>query len=78
MTADKRVQATSELLEHVGRAREALKEFHSTGVKVQGVLANPRLRAATLKWAEEPAPTSTRWEGSTGPSAPTAESSSDG
>ena len=53
MAVDKRVQATSQALEHVERAREALKEFRSDGVRAQGVLANPRLRAATLKWAQE-------------------------
>jgi hypothetical protein len=41
------------VFDHVGRAREALKEFYDSGARVQGVLANPSLRAAMLKWAQE-------------------------
>jgi hypothetical protein len=53
MATDRRVHATSQVLDHVGRAREALKEFYDSGARVQGVLANPTLRAASLKWAQE-------------------------
>jgi hypothetical protein len=53
MATDRRVQATSQVFDHVGRAREALKEFYDGGARVQGVLANPSLRAASLKWAQE-------------------------
>ena len=52
MTTDKRVQATSEVLDHVERAREALKEFQ-VGARVQGVLASPHVRAASPKRAQE-------------------------
>ena len=46
-----------ELLDRLGnglveRAREALKEFQ-VGARVQGVLASPHVRAASLKWAQE-------------------------
>jgi hypothetical protein len=37
----------------VGRTREALKEFYESGARIQGVLANPSMRAASLKWAQE-------------------------
>ena len=53
MATDRRVEATSQVLARVGRAREALKEFHDSGARAQGVLTNPRGRAATLKWAQE-------------------------
>jgi len=53
MATDRRVQATSQVLDHVGRVREALKEFFGNDVRVQGVLSNPRVRAASLKWAQE-------------------------
>ena len=53
MVTDKRVQATRQILDHVGRAREALREFYDAGARVQGVLENPPLRAASLKWAQE-------------------------
>jgi hypothetical protein len=53
MPTDKRVQATSQVLDHVGRVREALKEFFVSDVRVQGVLTNPRVRAASLMWAQE-------------------------
>jgi hypothetical protein len=53
MAADKRVKATSEVLNHVGHVREALKEFFANDVRIQGVLSNPRVRAASLKWAQE-------------------------
>jgi hypothetical protein len=52
MATDRRLQATNQVLAHVGRAREALKEFHD-GARVQGILADPRLRAASLRWAQE-------------------------
>ena len=53
MATDRRVQATSQVLDHVGRVREALKEFLGIDVRVQGVPSNPRVRAASLKWAQE-------------------------
>jgi hypothetical protein len=53
MAIDGRVQATSQVLDHVGRVREALKEFFGNDVRVQGVLSNPRVRSASLKWAQE-------------------------
>ncbi len=49
---DARVNLGMALVE-TGRAREALKEFYDGGARVQGVLANPSLRAASLKWAQE-------------------------
>jgi len=53
MTTDKRVQATTEVLNHIGRVREALKGFSGRDVRVQGVLTDPAVRAASLKWAQE-------------------------
>ena len=53
MAIDKRVQATTEILNHVGRVREALKGFLGRDVRVQGVLTDPTVRAASLKWAQD-------------------------
>jgi hypothetical protein len=53
MTTDKRVQATTEVLNHVGHVREALKGFLGRDVRTQGVLTDPAVRAASLKWAQE-------------------------
>jgi hypothetical protein len=53
MATDKRVQATTEVLNHVGHVREALKGFSGRDVRVQGVLTDPAVRAASLKWARE-------------------------
>jgi hypothetical protein len=53
MATDQQMQATSQVFDHVGRAREALKEFYESGARVQGVLANPSMRVASLKWAQE-------------------------
>jgi hypothetical protein len=54
MPTDNRVQATSEVLNLVGRVREALKGFPGRDVRVQGVLTDPAVRAAaSLKWAQE-------------------------
>jgi len=53
MATDRRVQATTEVLNHVGHVREALKGFLGRDVRVQGVLADPAVRAASLKWAQE-------------------------
>jgi hypothetical protein len=53
MTTDKRVQATTEILNHIGHVREALKGFLGRDVRVQGVLTDPAVRAASLKWAQE-------------------------
>jgi len=39
--------------EHVGHVREALKGFWGRDVRVQGVLTDPAVRAASLKWALE-------------------------
>jgi len=52
MATDKRVQATTEVLNHVGHVREALKGFLGRDVRVQGVLTDPAVRAASLKWAQ--------------------------
>jgi len=53
MATDKRVQPTTEVLNHVGHVREALKGFLGRDVRVQGVLTDPAVRAASLKWAQE-------------------------
>jgi hypothetical protein len=53
MATDKRVQATTEVLNHIGHVREALKGFLGREVRVQGVLTDPAVRAASLKWAQE-------------------------
>ena len=53
MATDKRVQATTEVLNCVGHAREALKGFSGRNVRVQGVLTDPSVRAASLKWAQQ-------------------------
>ena len=53
MAIDKRVQATTEVLNHVGHVREALKGFLGREVRVQGVLTDPAVRAASLRWAQE-------------------------
>jgi hypothetical protein len=53
MPTDNRVQATTEVLNHVGHVREALKGFSGRDVRVQGVLTDPAVRAASLKWAQE-------------------------
>jgi hypothetical protein len=53
MAIDKRVQATTEVLNHVGHVREALKAFSGRDVRAQGVLTEPVVRAASLKWAQE-------------------------
>lgn len=53
MATDRRVQATVKVLDHVQRAREALKEFSADGARTHGVLANPRLQCTSLKWAQE-------------------------
>jgi hypothetical protein len=52
MATDKRVQATTEVLNHVGHVREALKAFSGRDVRAQGVLTEPDVRAASLKWAQ--------------------------
>ena len=53
MATDNRVQATTEILNHVGHVREALKRFSGRDVRVLGVLTDPTVRAASLKWAKE-------------------------
>ena len=53
MASDKRVQATTEVLNHVAHVREALKGFLGREVRVAGVLTDPPVRAASLKWAQE-------------------------
>ena len=53
MATDKRVQATTEVLNHVGHVREALKGFLGRDVRVQAVLTEPAVRAASLKWAQQ-------------------------
>ena len=53
MATDKRVQATTEVLNHVAHVREALKGFLGRDVRIQGVLTDPAVRAASLKWAQE-------------------------
>ena len=50
---DGRVQTTSQVFDHVGRLREALKEFFVSDVRVQGVLTNPRVRAASPMWGRK-------------------------
>lgn len=52
MMTDKCVQATTKVLNHVGYVREALKAFSGRDVRGQGVLTDPSLRAASLKWAQ--------------------------
>jgi len=47
------VQATTEVLNHVAHVREALKGFLGREVRVAGVLTDPPVRAASLKWAQE-------------------------
>jgi hypothetical protein len=53
MATDKLVQATTEVLNHVGHVREALKGFLDRDVRIQGVLTDPAVRTASLKWAQE-------------------------
>jgi hypothetical protein len=53
MATDKCVQATTEVLNHVGHVREALKAFSGRDVRAQGVPTDPAVRAASLKWAQE-------------------------
>jgi hypothetical protein len=53
MATDQRVQATTEVLNHVAHAREALKGFLGREVRIAGVLTDPPVRAASLKWAQE-------------------------
>jgi hypothetical protein len=48
MATDKRVQATTEVLNHIAHVREALKGFLGRDVRVQGVLTDP-----SLKWAQD-------------------------
>jgi hypothetical protein len=53
MATDTRVQATTEVLNYVAHVREALKGFVGRDVRVQGVLTDPPVRAASLKWAQQ-------------------------
>jgi hypothetical protein len=41
------------VLEHVERARDAIKTFHTDGVTTHAVLAHPQFQAAALKVARE-------------------------
>jgi hypothetical protein len=52
MVTDNRIKASVQVLGHVERAREALKEFGTEGARTHGVLANPRLQCTSLKWAQ--------------------------
>jgi hypothetical protein len=46
-------KVTSAVLEHVERAGDAIKTFHTDGVNPQSVLAHPQFQAAALKVARE-------------------------
>jgi hypothetical protein len=46
-------KVTSAVLEHVERAGDAIKTFHTDGVNSQSVLAHPQFQAAALKVARE-------------------------
>jgi hypothetical protein len=46
-------KVTSAVLEHVERARDAIKTFHTDAVTPQAVLAHPSFQAAALKVARE-------------------------
>jgi hypothetical protein len=46
-------RVTSAVLEHVERAGDAIKTFHTDGVNPKSVLAHPQFQAAALKVARE-------------------------
>jgi hypothetical protein len=46
-------RVTSVVLEHVERAGDAIKTFHTDGVTPEGVLAHPQFQAAALKVARQ-------------------------
>jgi hypothetical protein len=46
-------KVTSAVLEHVERAGDAIKTFHTDGLNPQSVLAHPPFQAAALKVARE-------------------------
>jgi len=50
---DKRETATRHVLEHIERAREALKDFRSDDISTEGVLMRPHFQGAALKVARE-------------------------
>jgi hypothetical protein len=51
MATDTRVQATPKVLNQVGHVHEVLKGVLGRDVRIQGVLTEPAVRAASLKWA---------------------------
>ena len=54
MATDNRVQATTEVLNHIAHVREALKGFLGRDVRVQGVLTDPAVRVVTDFLCEQP------------------------
>ena len=46
-------KVTSAVLEHVERAGDAIRTFHTDGLNPQRVLAHPQFQAAALKVARE-------------------------
>jgi hypothetical protein len=47
----KLAKVTSAVLEHVERAGDAIKTFHTDGLNAQSILAHPQFQAAALKVA---------------------------
>ena len=50
---NKQEKATTQVLEHVERARGALTDFRGDGISAEGVLTRPRFQGAVLKVARE-------------------------
>ncbi len=50
---DKLAKRTTQVLEHVERAREAISNFREDGINAEGVLTHPQFQASARKVARE-------------------------